>query len=105
MNTFLTSNDSKWRLARTIVQGVIGVIIANLDLIVGLAPIPATVKPLIVALVMAMLSPIMAELGRYEKIDPDELYSRGAGEDPEEVNEVGGEDEQFEIGNGSLLDE
>ena len=35
MNTFLTSNDWQYRLLRTIVQGVLGVVIANLDLIVG----------------------------------------------------------------------
>lgn len=63
MNEFLTSNDPKWRLARTIVQGIIGVLIANADVLVGLAPIPIAVKPIIVALVMACLSPIMAYMG------------------------------------------
>lgn len=80
MNTFLTSNDAKWRLARTIVQGVIGVIIANLDTIIGLTPVPATVKPLIVAIVMACLSPIMATMGG---ADP-ELRAF----DPEDFDEV-----------------
>lgn len=36
MNEFLASNDWQWRLLRTIVQGVLGVVIANLDLILGL---------------------------------------------------------------------
>lgn len=35
MSEFLGSNDWQWRLARTIVQGVIGVLIVNVDLIVG----------------------------------------------------------------------
>ena len=35
MSEFLASNEWKWRLARTIVQGVVGVLIANVDLILG----------------------------------------------------------------------
>ena len=35
MSEFLASNDWQWRLLRTIVQGVLGVVIANLDLILG----------------------------------------------------------------------
>lgn len=63
MNKFLTSNDWKYRLARTIVQGILGVIIANVDLIVGAAVFDPTQRALAVALVMAVLSPIMATLG------------------------------------------
>lgn len=70
MSTFLSSNEAKYRLLRTIIQGIIGVIIANLDMLVGLAPIPAEVKPLIVALVMACLSPIMAYLGGKYDAEP-----------------------------------
>lgn len=66
MNEFFTSNDWKFRLARTIVQGVLGVIIANIDLIVGYAVLDPTQRALIVALVMAVLSPIMAMLGESE---------------------------------------
>lgn len=60
---FLTSNETVYRLARTIVQGVIGVIIANADLLVSSLHISAGMKGFIVALVMATLSPIMSELG------------------------------------------
>ena len=60
---FLTSNETRYRLARTILQGVIGVIIAYLDVIVGAMAIPNEMRPMIVALVMAVLSPIMSELG------------------------------------------
>ena len=63
MNTFLTSNDTRYRLLRTILQGIIGVIIANLDLFIGQVAIPTEMRPVIVALVMAILSPIMSELG------------------------------------------
>jgi hypothetical protein len=63
MNTFLTSNEAKYRLARTIVQGLIGVLIANLDLLLGYVLIDISLRPLVVALVMAILSPVMAALG------------------------------------------
>jgi hypothetical protein len=35
MEKFLASNEWEWRLLRTIVQGVLGVVIANLDLIMA----------------------------------------------------------------------
>lgn len=63
MNEFLNSNEWQWRLARTVVQGVIGVLIANVDLIVGWCVLDPAVRGLVVALVMAVLSPVMAELG------------------------------------------
>lgn len=63
MKEFLTSNEPKYRLLRTIVQGIIGVIVANLDTIVGFAPLDPAVKTIIVGLVMAVLSPVMATLG------------------------------------------
>ena len=70
MNTFLTSNETRYRLLRTIIQGIIGVIIANLDLLIGRFSIPPEMKPVIVALVMAILSPIMSELGTKEDCTP-----------------------------------
>ena len=63
MREFLTSNEPRYRLARTIVQGLIGVLIANLDLLVGMAPIEPALRPVITGLVMAVLSPIMAMMG------------------------------------------
>ena len=63
MNDFLASNDWQWRLVRTIVQGVLGVVIANLDLIMGWCVMDPSMRELAVALVMAVLSPIMAALG------------------------------------------
>lgn len=72
MKKFFNSNKTKDRLIRTILQGIIGVIIANLDLLVSGLTIPVEYKPMIVALVMAVLSPIMAELGK-EKDKDEEL--------------------------------
>lgn len=82
MNVLFTSNEAKFRLLRTIIQGIIGVIIANLDMIIGFTPIPPEVKPMIVALVMACLSPIMAYLGeqngkeaKYDEVIYDDTYA------------------------------
>ena len=61
---FLSSNETLWRVLRTIVQAVIGVVIANLDMIIQAIEISDTWKPVIVALVMAILSPIMSEIGK-----------------------------------------
>ena len=63
MKEFLTSNEPIYRLARTIVQGIIGVLVANIDLLIGMTPIPPAIKPVITGLVMAILSPIMAMMG------------------------------------------
>ena len=64
MGEFLTSNETKYRLLRTIVQGIIGVLIANVDLLVGYVVLDASQRAVVVALVMAILSPVMAELGK-----------------------------------------
>lgn len=67
MKKLLTSNDTLFRLLRTIIQSVIGIVIANVDVIIGTFTINEVWKPIIVALVMAILSPIMAELGKQEE--------------------------------------
>lgn len=64
---FLTSNDWQYRLLRTIIQGIIGVLIANVDVLIASLSISDTLRPIIVALCMAVLSPIMAEIGRAQK--------------------------------------
>ena len=69
MNKFLKSNETKYRLLRTIAQGIIGVLIANVDLLVEGMTIPSEYKAMIVAMVMAILSPIMSELGKEEGDD------------------------------------
>ena len=65
MNEFLTSNEWHWRLARTIVQGILGVVVANVDVLMGAAVLDPTWRAICVALVMAVLSPVMAELGSH----------------------------------------
>ena len=71
MNRLFVRNDAKYRLFRTIIQGVIGVIIANLDVIIGGFDIPVSAKPIIASLVMAILSPIMSALGTTEMDKPE----------------------------------
>jgi len=67
---FFESNELKYRLLRTIVQGVIGVVIANIDLIIDqVSCINDAIRPVIVLIVIAVLSPIMAQVG---KRDDDE---------------------------------
>lgn len=63
MNKLLINNSGKYRLIRTIIQGIIGVLIANIDMIVGTFEFSPEMKALIVALVMAILSPVMSSLG------------------------------------------
>ena len=65
MTKFLTSNEWQWRLARTIVQGILGVVVANIDVLVGAAVLDPAARAIVVALCMAVLSPIMAELGKH----------------------------------------
>ena len=76
MRKFLASNETKYRLGRTILQGIIGVIVAYIDVIIGVMSIPDEFRPMIVALVMAILSPIMSELGA--KTDTDEMTDEDA---------------------------
>lgn len=58
MTKFLTSNEWQWRLARTIVQGI-------LDVLAGAAVLDPAARAIVVAPCMAVLSPVMAELGKH----------------------------------------
>lgn len=58
MTKLLTSNEWQWRLARTIVQGI-------LDVLAGAAVLDPAARAIVVALCMAVLSPVMAELGKH----------------------------------------
>lgn len=66
MKYFLTSNSAGMRLARTILQAVIGVLIANIDLLIGYVAVDPALRPVIAGVVMAVLSPIMKALGGEE---------------------------------------
>lgn len=61
MNRFLTSNEWQWCLLRII---VLGVVVANVDLLMGVAVLDPTWRALCMAMMMAVLSPVMAELGK-----------------------------------------
>ena len=61
MNRFLTSNEWQWCLLRII---VLGVVMANVDLLMGVAVLDPTWRALCMAMTMAVLSPVMAELGK-----------------------------------------
>ena len=66
MNKFLQSNDPMYRCLRTIFQGVIGVVIAQLPTLLTGTPLDPVWQAFIVAVTMAVLSPIMALLGESE---------------------------------------
>lgn len=75
MKRFLTSNEWQWRLLRTIVQGIIGVVVANIDVLAGMVVLDPAIRAIVVALVMAILSPVMAMLG-----GGDSVYIEGGAE-------------------------
>lgn len=94
MNRFLTENTASFKLLRTIVQGVLGVVSANIVEMVAHLNLPAYWQGIIVVLVMAILSPIMATLG--EKISADNYAKEQDGdadyteiEEAEEVEDNG----------------
>lgn len=66
---FLRSNDAMARLCRTILQGILGVLLANIDVLFNAWAIDPTYKPMLVAIVMCVLSPIMKELGGKDEGD------------------------------------
>lgn len=91
MKKFLKSNETIYRLARTILQGIVGVLIANVDLLVSGLTIPTAYKPMIVALVMAILSPIMSELGKTPDLEEQNCFN-----EDEFLEMVDYEDEDYE---------
>lgn len=72
MDKFLSSNATGYRLARTILQGIIGVLIANIDVVFASLDFSTELKTLIVGLTMAVLSPIMGALSDNDEKDTDE---------------------------------
>lgn len=90
MKKFLQSNETKYRLLRTILQGIIGVLIANADFLISGFNFSPGAKAFIVALVMAILSPIMSELGAEAETDDGNIfdYIEGGETDENENNEA-----------------
>ena len=75
MRRFLQSNEWQYRLLRTILQGILGVLVANVDVLAGYAILDPAIRAIVVALVMAVLSPVMAMLG-----GGDSAYVEGGAE-------------------------
>ena len=75
MRKFLQSNEWQYRLLRTILQGILGVLVANIDVLAGYAILDPAIRAIVVALVMAILSPVMAMLG-----GGDGVYIEGGAE-------------------------
>lgn len=63
-NAFFMSNEWPWRLVRTIVQDVLGVVVASVDMLVGCAVLAPEWRPIVAALVMAVLSGMSYFQGR-----------------------------------------
>lgn len=81
---FLQSNETKYRLLRTILQGIIGVLIANADFLISGFNFSPGAKAFIVALVMAILSPIMSELGNTDADEEGNMFDYLEGSDVDE---------------------
>lgn len=76
MDKLLTSNSAAYRTLRTIIQGVIGAILAYLS--IAAANAPEIVAMLIIPVAMAILSPIMGMMG--ESIEKDTDHKVGGSE-------------------------
>ena len=97
MERFLGSNETKYRLLRTILQGVIGVLIANIDLLFSGLNFSPEVKAFIVALVMAILSPIMSELGVSVNAENDDTQDTFNDDDFLDLIDYEGDEDESEI--------
>lgn len=62
LNDFLTSNDTGMRLVRTIVQGLVSVLIVAVPLLMGGVIHDATWASIATAAIMCVLSPFMSML-------------------------------------------
>ena len=87
MTGFLTGNEWYWRLARTVLEGVLGVLVANLDTILGFTALGAGARTLVVALVAAVASPVLAALGADGDDADDPYYGDDEYEDDDEEDE------------------
>ena len=97
MNKFLSSNATGYRLARTILQGIIGVVIANLDAIFSCLDFSAEMKVLIMGITMAVLSPVMGAISTNgEVIEAYGGESQGNSELEHELNDPGDADDEDE---------
>ena len=84
MEWFLRSNSTGARVLRTISQGLLAVLVSALPEIIGLFKLDPVVQSAIVAGLMAILSPIMAELGK--TVEAKAAKKRMAAQDPTAVS-------------------
>ena len=75
MNWFLNSNSTWARIARTVAQAILSFLMSYLPEIVGLFELNELVQALLIAVGMAILSPLMSELGKY--VDAKIMASSG----------------------------
>lgn len=74
LDKFLTDNSTSMRLARTVFQGVIAALVVFVPTAVGWLDMSAETASFLTAVVMAVLSPVMALLKKSETVEKgDEL--------------------------------
>ena len=88
MNKFLSSNATGYRLARTILQGIIGVLIANIDVVFASLDFSTEMKVLIMGITMAVLSPVMGAISTNGEVI--EAYGGESQDDTETDHELDG---------------
>ena len=78
---FLRSNSTGARVLRTIVQGILSVLITSLPDLIGLFHLDPTIQAVLVAALMAILSPIMSAIGN--TVEAANMKKRIAAQDPD----------------------
>lgn len=73
MGTFLNNNTWKFKLLRTVVQAILGFVVNNITMIVAATQFDPFVQSIIVTATMAILAPIMAQLGMRVPEKPAEI--------------------------------
>lgn len=74
---FLNGNNLKFRLLRTIFEGIVSVLLVNAAIIVAWANMPPEVASIITALVVAVLSPVLNVLRKgYPEADEEAENAR-----------------------------
>ena len=94
MKTFFGCNKTIYKVLRTIAEGVVSVVIVNLDMLVSMSAwIPAEVKPFAVAVIVAILTPIAAALGDGGDVPVEVVQydDEGYADDVKEITEEEGE--------------
>lgn len=72
IDKFLKSNTTGMRLARTILQGFVGVLITSIAVMLGWLQLSPELASIITALIMCVLSPVMSLLKESDTIKTEE---------------------------------